>query len=158
MKNLGFTLIELVVAILLISVLAVTVFPSLPTSSDYSSITERDQTISLLRTVQQRAMQNTQTSNTCHTVILTTNQIGLLNQNSDGSCGSGISTQTNTNDYLYVEVENNFTTTDNLTEVSFDKFGKPAVNMGLCSSSQCQISFSGDAVCIEAEGYIHVCP
>lgn len=58
-KQAGFTLVELVTTIILISILAVVVLPRLFSTSSYSAYSLRHEFISELRQVQQRAMNNT---------------------------------------------------------------------------------------------------
>ncbi|MDR9766389.1 type II secretion system protein [Shewanella baltica] len=58
-KQAGFTLVELVTTIILISILAVVVLPRLFTQSSYSAYSLRNELISELRQVQQKALNNT---------------------------------------------------------------------------------------------------
>jgi MSHA pilin protein MshC len=58
-KQAGFTLVELVTTIILISILAVVVLPRLFTQSSYSAYSLRNEFISELRQVQQKALNNT---------------------------------------------------------------------------------------------------
>ncbi|MGL6122254.1 MAG: type II secretion system protein [Shewanella sp.] len=58
-KQAGFTLVELVTTIILISILAVMVLPRLFTQSSYSAYSLRNEFISELRQVQQKALNNT---------------------------------------------------------------------------------------------------
>ncbi|MBU1391482.1 MAG: type II secretion system GspH family protein [Gammaproteobacteria bacterium] len=58
-KQTGFTLVELVTTIILISILAVVVLPRLFTQSSYSAYSLRNEFISELRQVQQKALNNT---------------------------------------------------------------------------------------------------
>ncbi|BFL82125.1 type II secretion system protein [Shewanella baltica] len=58
-KQAGFTLVELVTTIILISILAVIVLPRLFTQSSYSAYSLRNELISELRQVQQKALNNT---------------------------------------------------------------------------------------------------
>jgi len=164
MKKQGFTLIELIVVVLLLSVLAVSVFPKISNTSDYTYISQRDQTISLLRNVQQRAMQNTQDSNSCHLVRFNSGVIGLSAKNTDGSCGTGLATADgDVDDFLRVEVEDSYTAKNalgnNISSMAFNDLGQPILDSDSCASSGCVIALSDDhKVCIESEGYIHVCP
>jgi MSHA pilin protein MshC len=161
-RKLGFTLIELVLVILVISVLAVSVVPKLFTASDVEYVTHRDQTIAILRTVQQRAMQDTQSATSCYQVLFNSTQIGIPSQNADGSCASSISAASGIDDYLVIDdvttysVQNASGTT--ITAINFDRYGRPTPSAGSCATAGCQITFSSTGVCIESEGYIHVCP
>ncbi len=58
-KQFGFTLVELVTTIILISILAVTVLPRLFSQSSYSAYSLRNEFIAELRQVQLRALNNT---------------------------------------------------------------------------------------------------
>jgi len=155
----GFTLIELVVVILVLSVLAVSVVPKLSGTSDYQDITHRDNVVSLLRTVQQRAMQNTQ-GTTCHRVRFQANVIGLSAQKSDETCDTGVITTNGTNDFLVLTGIDSYTAqnsaTSAITYIDFNELGQPSVNTGTCNSN-CQVNIGSQYVCIESQGYIHVC-
>lgn len=171
----GFTLVELVVVILVISVLAISVVPRVTNTSDFASIGARDNAINLLRTVQQRAMQNTQTSNTCHFVRFIQNddaatfEMGLSNQDDNGACASGFlvtETETATRGYLKIE-KLDYLATNHADEeladsidfelLGFDSLGRP-IPSGTCDGEGCVITINSHQICIESQGYIHVCP
>jgi len=66
----GFTLVELVTVILLISILAVSVAPKFGGTASYEAHTHRAQLISALRLTQQRAMQQTNAADGyCHQIV-----------------------------------------------------------------------------------------
>ncbi|PKI13153.1 prepilin-type N-terminal cleavage/methylation domain-containing protein [Colwellia sp. 12G3] len=70
MNNKGFSLIELIVVIILIGILAVSVAPKFDGTSSYEAHTHRAQLISALRLTQQRAMQQTNSSDGyCHQIV-----------------------------------------------------------------------------------------
>ena len=70
MNNKGFSLIELIVVIILISILAVSVAPKFDGTESYEAHTHRAQLISALRLTQQRAMQQTNsTDGFCHQIV-----------------------------------------------------------------------------------------
>lgn len=173
MKPRGFTLIELVLVIVVLSILAVNVAPRLFPEDEFEPVTQRDRLIALLRTVQQRAMQNTENDAACFRVLFQANDIGLATENNDGSCANvilpvapntdnatGITTYS-ANDYLQISEINNYTALNAaggaITFVEFDNLGRPIVNNGNCDGNACQVSFAGRNVCIESEGYIHGC-
>lgn len=169
MKN-GFTLIELVVVILLLAVLSVTVIPRLGNTSDFERAAQRDQLLSLFRVVQQRAMQNTQ-ANTCHRVTFVLDNIGLNKQNEDGTCAPVVSgespliiddeDETIISDYLIVtDIDSYFTLNsdgDAFTQLTFDRLGRPSVDVGSCTSSGCRVNLGDFQICIESEGYVRDC-
>ena len=85
-KTLGFTLIELIVVIILISIMAVTVLPKFFTSNGFEEFTYRDELITKLRAIQLRSMQQT-TDAVCRQVHIQTTPsiIGLQDTVSDES-------------------------------------------------------------------------
>lgn len=151
----GFTLIELIVVILVISIVAVSAIPNTNSSTDYSAVTSRDQLISLFRSVQTRAMQNTQNSD-CYGVGFTTSNIGMLKQSASGSCTTTFQTTPDAIDgYLNLKPETTYTTTD--VFIQFNDFGQPLDNGGNNTGRVTVVFNSSESVCIESEGYIHVC-
>jgi len=56
LRSQGFSLVELVVAILLVGILSAFVFPRILSSDTYNAITTRDQMLTLSRAAQQRAL------------------------------------------------------------------------------------------------------
>lgn len=149
----GFTLIELVVVILVTSILAISAIPNISTSTTYSAYTDRDQLISLLRSVQTRAMQNTQ-DGYCYGVKIdpTGSRIAMLAQESDGDCSDDnfLTSSEAIDGYLNLVPENFFTTTH--LEVRFNDLGQPE------NDTQVRVTFDNtEVVCIEPQGYIHVC-
>lgn len=69
-KARGFTLIELVTVIIIVGILAVSVAPKFDGTSSYEAHTHRAQLISALRLIQQRAMQQTNsTDDYCHQIV-----------------------------------------------------------------------------------------
>lgn len=159
----GFTLVELVVVILVLSVLAVSVVPRLTSpKAGISAVTDRDQLISLLRSVQTRAMQNTEDSD-CHGVNFTNSNIGMAAQANDDSCDlSNFLTNPDDNDgFLNLAPENSYTALNSLSVavnfVGFDDYGRP-VDTANNNLGRIIITFDSiESVCIESEGYIHVC-
>lgn len=161
----GFTLIELIVVILVISVVAVSANTNLSSTTTTSIYTERDQLVSLLRTVQTRAMQNTQ-DESCYGVAFISSNIGMLAQENNGDCNDDYVLSVNTlptfvasvgdaDDYLNLAIENEYTTTHIF--IKFDDLGRPLNHDGN-SAGLVRILFADvEAVCIESEGYIHAC-
>lgn len=161
----GFTLIELIVVILVISVVAISAATNLSSTTTTSIYTERDQLISLLRTVQTRAMQNTQ-DESCYGVAFFNTNIGMLAQEDNGDCNDDFLTNDDAlpvflvsvgdaEDYLNLAIENQYTTTHIF--IKFDDLGRPLDDEG-DRTGRVTIEFADvEAVCIESEGYIHVC-
>lgn len=160
----GFTLVELAVVILVLAALALSAVPNLSGNRGFSETAERDQILSLLRTVQTRAMQNTQFTNTpgstekrCYAVAFDSQIVGMRAQDNTGACSSSFLTTTaNVNDHLYLELENSYAT--NHAFVRFDDFGRPLTAAGATTGRVRITIASAESVCIESEGYIHVCP
>ena len=67
MNNKGFTLIELIVVIVLLSIVSATVLPKFLSSKGFEEYTYRDELIIKLRAIQLRTMQQIQGS-TCQTI------------------------------------------------------------------------------------------
>lgn len=151
----GFTLVELVVVIIVLTVLAASAIPRLTLTQGYAATTDRDQLIALLISVQTRAMQNT--DGDCYAVSFTANTIGMLAQNPNGSCNTTAfyTTIGATDDFLLLRPENAAVTTDNF--IQFDNLGRPFDISGN-STGLVRVSFANEALCIESEGYVHVCP
>lgn len=160
----GFTLVELVIVIIVLAILAVSVIPRLTSISGYEQIAQRDESIGLLRNVQQRAMQNTQTSYpTCHRVLFFATELGLAAQQIGGECDTGLASSSGAiDDFNLVNGLESYSALnangDAITFLDFDSMGVPSVNTGSCAPGGCRINFGADAVCIESEGYIRVCP
>lgn len=162
----GFTLIELVVTILLISILAVSVVPRIFDTSDVTNIGKRDHALNLLRTVQQRAMQNTQTSvATCHRILFFDDYMGLSASPANGSgCAlpaATVSVSGTTQEFLIVDELDSLEATNSsgtvLSTLDFDSWGRPTPNTGDCSGAGCVVEVNGLSLCVESQGYIHDC-
>lgn len=164
MKAKGFTLIELVLVILVISILAFSALPKLFTNSEFETISQRDQVIGLLRSVQQRAMQDTQTINKCHRILFASGTIGLSDQAVDGTCDSGVAAVSAVDDFFVIDGIDSYTavngtpTANAISFIDFGDLGQPTPSLGSCASNGCKITIDTHSVCIESEGYIHACP
>jgi MSHA pilin protein MshC len=180
-KNLGFTLIELIVVIILISIMSVTVLPKFFTSNGFEEFTYRDELITKLRAIQLRSMQQTNDT-TCHQIHMQTNPfiIGLqdtvpdinavercrtsnldrpdLCYTSDNKtiCYAGETTR--------VEIDSkhsvSFTLSQDLTSFSFSSLGRPEAPGCGDENTLCELilTVEGESTLrieINREGYIH---
>ena len=146
----GFTTIELIVVIILIGILAVTIIPKMQSTGGYEEITYQNETVTKLRSIQLRTMQDTSGSQ-CHDVLITGDKLGIP----DDSCTSFLDNNLNSTTIVkIIEHAVNFQYAGGTTPFSFDNLGRP-VNC----SSPCQISIVGQEqtliVAINAQGYIY---
>jgi MSHA pilin protein MshC len=155
-KKFGFSLIELIVVIILISIIAVTVLPKFVTSNGFEEYTYRDELIIKLRAIQLRTMQQTDSS-TCQSIKVSPSTIGLLattaNATTCETSYAGESTTVTINDNHNVS----FSVSEGLSSFSFSSLGKP---VGCTAISPCEITLTvvGEnslAITINIEGYIY---
>ena len=146
-NELGFTMIELIVVILIIAIMSTTVIPKFFTSTGFQEYTYQAEVITKLRSIQLRAMQQTNSSE-CHTVLITESALGIP-QNCNLTSGSW------QNETTSVIVESGHDVTFDVSSgnysLTFDSMGRP-------SCSPCLITVLGDStlpIKIESEGYIH---
>ena len=145
----GFTTIELVVVVILIGILAATIIPKMQSTGGYEEITYQDETVTKLRGIQLRAMQDTSGSQ-CHNVLVTNDKLGIP----DDSCTSFLDNNINSTTIVkIIDHAVNFQYTGGSTPFTFDYLGRP-VNC----SSPCQVSIVGQEqtliVAINEQGYI----
>ncbi len=168
--NLGFTLIEFIITIIIIGVLSVTVLPKLFGPSLHDSYTARDSVLTALRTMQLRAMQMT-AAQPCHKLIISTNLIAPASPLTAAStCGNTADASGNT-DYLVVELDASrtdiiFTALDSsgatFNQIQFDSFGRPSLfdaagNNNKSCATGCRIDAGEADICIASEGLIYGC-
>lgn len=153
----GFTLIELIVVIILISIMAVTVLPKFLTSSGFEEYTYRDELIIKLRAIQLRTMQQTN-GGECRDIQVTPTIIRLLKTGtSPGSC-IDYDDDDIKGDSTKVEIVDDiirFSISDDVTSFSFTSLGK-----SLCAGVPCEITItvegeSSPQMFINSEGYIY---
>lgn len=168
----GWTLIEVTVVVLLLGVLIVAAVPRFSGSDGYQEHTYRARLISSLRTMQQRAMQDSR-AGFCYQVNVvagansgfgppTINYLDDSPANQTVSCSQQIDTSANA-EYL--------TTTGNEMAqagvvivganrtIRFNKMGCTVDGGNVCTTRY-RIEIQGQnsrAVCVESQGYIHAC-
>lgn len=154
-KHYGFTLIELVVVMTIIAILAVSVSSKFIGVNDFNAVTYRDQMISSLRLMQQKAMQQT-SGGFCHQIFVTSLQYGMPDV---GAC-----TSTPTFSGAWTPDNTGFAISDSdISLIIHDSALLTFDSMGIvseCSGSVCKFSFesnSSASLCIETQGYIHAC-
>lgn len=154
MKNQGFSLLELIITLVILGTLVITVVPKLLTNERFDSYQYRDQTLSMLRTIQLRAMQNTNNSKT-FLVCISANQIAP-------AVNDDCNFLDLTEDFLVVAIPisgtDTFVSTSNsnglsFSELEFDNFGKPDQN---CVAN-CKLDFGEADICMSNEGGIYAC-
>ncbi len=164
----GFSLLELVIVMMLISVLAVTVAPKMFNSSGYDELSYQQRLIALLRLQQTKAMQAS--NDVCYRVLITGTRFGITYDGSDIDCTSNAlpSDYSNINmqDYSHYglsidELADGISFSSH--DIYFNHLGcptsAPVANVALpCSTSSVQIAINGletHLLCIESQGYIH---
>ncbi|ALO36063.1 MSHA biogenesis protein MshC [Colwellia sp. MT41] len=161
----GFTLIELIVVIILISILAVSVAPKFDGTSSYEAHTHRAQLISALRLTQQRAMQQTNTADGyCHQIVFDDvesrygipNRIDCTQTDPVFLPGWQADATGHTVDSRY-QITFNIDGQDNPQTVGFDWMGRPTESCdGGCKINVIRPGEKSLIITIEEEGYIHV--
>lgn len=151
----GFTMIELIVVIIILGIMAVTVVPKFFNSTGFEEYTYQAEVITKLRSIQLRAMQQTDVdSDKCHMVVVKNKVLGIP-ENCDETVADGWqgeNKKTGESGTTNVKIEH-----DNVTfapidfSFTFDSMGRP--DCGICL-----ITVIGDTsleIIIESEGYIH---
>ncbi|WP_042146893.1 MULTISPECIES: prepilin-type N-terminal cleavage/methylation domain-containing protein [unclassified Pseudoalteromonas] len=178
-SNLGFTLVELIITLIILGILSVTVIPKFFGPALFDSYTARDQAMSALRTMQLRAMQMTD-DNKCHKFIISTDLIAPPSPITDTNTCSNTANAADNPDYLSVTLDSSRTDVtfdaDNaagstFSQIAFDDLGKPCLgnpvtftnghctstNEGNCDTNGCKITVGEVAICISGEGAIYGC-
>jgi MSHA pilin protein MshC len=147
-KRNGFTMIELIVVIIIIAIMSTTVIPKFFTSTGFQEYTYQAEIITKLRSIQLRAMQQTNSSE-CHTVLVTESALGIPETCTSLTLGNWQNATTS------VIIESGHDVTFDVSSgnysLTFDSMGRP-------NCSPCLITVLGDStltIKIESEGYIH---
>lgn len=141
----AFTLIELIMVILIISILAVTIVPKLFTSSEVEHFAVRDQLISQLRLSQLKAMNQL---DRCNRVKIT-NTYAVIEDNATSTCGTESSSDTRI-ELGDVSVKLASGSTPTPFYITFDANG-----MSNCDCTIDVIGANTVQIKIESQGYIH---
>lgn len=171
-RNSGFTLIELVTVIIIVGILAVSVAPKFDGTASYEAHSHRAQLISALRLTQQRAMQQTDTSDGyCHQLIFdddsTFSRYGVPDRvDCTVTTFSGLVPEWQP-DATGFEVDNKYQVSfaihgkTNPSAITFDSMGRPVSNANMANNCaggciiNVQSSIETLKIQIESEGYIH---
>ncbi len=143
----GFTLIELVTVIIIIGILSVSVAPKFLSSSGFEEYSYRDELLTKLRGIQQRAMQETNVVS-CLVSVTATQVFGCDSNFAGDTTSVAVSTSHNVS-FAVSNVANN--------TFSFSTLGRPQG----CVASPCEITLTvvGNeqslAILINEEGYIY---
>jgi MSHA pilin protein MshC len=164
----GFTLVELVTVILLISILAVSVAPKFDGTTSYEAHTHRAQLISALRLTQQRAMQQTDDGDGyCHQIVFDAVEgVNLYGVPDRVDCTNKIFS-TPIKDWepdatghkvdARYKISYNINALVNPQTIGFDWWGRPIESCaGGCEINVTQATGQSLKIYIEEEGYIHV--
>ncbi|TYK67149.1 prepilin-type N-terminal cleavage/methylation domain-containing protein [Colwellia echini] len=167
MHHKGFTLIELIVVIILISILAVSIAPKFDSSDSYEAHSHRAQLIAALRLTQQRAMQQTDsTDGYCHQIVFDRDypRYGIPDRtNCDNTAFPAPDSEgkwsTDATGHLVddsYQISFNIDGEPNPQRVAFDWMGRPTADCeGGCIINITHPTASALQIIIEEEGYIH---
>ena len=171
-RNSGFTLIELVTVIIIVGILAVSVAPKFDGTASYEAHSHRAQLISALRLTQQRAMQQTDTSDGyCHQLIFDNDSLvsrygvpdrvdcavttfsGLVPEWQPDATGFAVDNKYQVSFAIHGKT--------NPSAITFDSMGRPVSNVSIANNCadgciiNVQSSIETLQIQIESEGYIH---
>lgn len=176
----GYSLIELVLVLILLGIVSVSVLPKFFDKSGFAENAYQARLVSALRTMQERAMQDTRnTSNGTGTITNFCYQIGIF-RDADSAFGPSTMNFVDTSDanqllsctrfidddpeLEYMTATNNDMLTDDVQvtagpdQIAFSSMGCPIVG-GIACASSVQVDITGlhtRSVCVESQGYIHV--
>lgn len=174
LRNAGFTLLELIIVIILISSLSVVAYSRFSGKASYAEFTYQARLVSVLRNMQTRAMHDTR-EDYCFQINFdrVTPAFGppMLDYISASATAKEATCETDIEfsnpDYLTTDAtemtnaEVNLSTLPNIDFIAFNSLGQPVDADGeLTCSARCDIILTGESevsVCIEPQGYIHAC-
>jgi MSHA pilin protein MshC len=147
----GFTLIEVITVIIIIGILSVNVLPKFLSSSGFEEYTYRDELLTKLRGIQQRAMQRTNAASCL--VSVTSKQVTGCDSS---SAGDSTSVAVSTSHNVSFTVEN---VPANTNTFSFSDLGRPQGCNAATSPCEITLKVTGDeqslTIKINQEGYIY---
>jgi MSHA pilin protein MshC len=146
----GFTLIELIIVIIILSILSVTVAPKFFTSAGFSEFTYRSDVIAKLRLIQTRAMQ--QTNESCHRVKITTKEMGRVDCD---IAATFVNQSLQRATVVSVDSSDNVSFSPEGVIFNFNHLGQPFIND---INTKIEITITGEQsliIVVESEGYIH---
>lgn len=169
----GFTIIELVVAIIILAILSATIIPRWFGTSGFEELGYKDEVVATLRAAQLKAMQQT-FLDLCNTVIVENKQIGLLANGSwanncdqneladEDAYGQGV----DGNSSVLIDSDHNISFASNTVTpwyIRFNQLGQPIAS-GCSAPCDVAIEIKNDLptseptliIKINAQGYIYV--
>jgi len=172
----GFTLVELIIVIVLLGIVSVTALPKLLGKAGAEETTTQDQMISVLRRMQNQAMQQTSAA-FCHQLLLTQTQLGAPNINpcdavpantqltTAANPDSGLQFRLDANSGIVLRVFNHANPASGAVQTlpfsfRFNSLGQAVDNSRARFQNGLNIQIAGAvtySVCVESEGYIHPC-
>ena len=169
-KNSGFTVVELVIVIILISSLSVLALSRLTSTSTFSEYTYQARLVSVLRNMQTRAMHDTR-NDYCFKINFDNSSAAFGPPTLNYITGSAVDTCLTSIDFTnasylttslieMTDAKVSLSTLPNFNFIAFNSLGQPVDAEELTCISQCEIILTGESavsVCIESEGYIHAC-
>lgn len=169
----GFTLIELVTIVILLSIIAIVAIPRFTGSSGFTEYAMQKRFLGALRNLQLKAIYDTRAEFCYRLVVDTAASPEFGPTTASYLTGEDAISCSNTIDYTaagFTRSELGEMADDSLTflaldaatainYIQFDNIGRASTDAGICASN-CTFSFSGEStvsVCVASEGYIYAC-
>ena len=172
----GFTLVELIIVVLLLGIVSATALPRFLGKAGVEETTTQDQLISVLRRMQNQAMQQTSAA-FCHQLLLTQTQLGAPNINpcdlipantqltTAANPDSGLQFRLDANSGIVLRLFDHVNAANGAVQTlpfsfNFNSLGQAVDNSRARFQNGLRIQIAGAvtySVCIESEGYIHPC-